>query len=337
MNATPIEPTPSTPSDDPFAICQELAAAKNANLFRAAMRLGPERQRFFMASYASMRVIDDIVDEGFLERPDGERDALREATFTAIDRWQEQIAAAKVGDPDPYPKTGPLPDAVFDALTQTLGHSDLSIDPWIKLAEALYKDVAEEPLDEWDDFISYCEGATAAPASIFVYLLSARFDADIGYVSPLSASPLYHARDMAIFCYVIHILRDLPEDIKGPDRLVTIPGDVLAGADISLGEIRNAVGQKKYDMLEPLARILLEYAWEHFETGQARSSELLAFLDPEETDTLSRLFTVYIELAGAMENGYGAFLTDRDRIMDETAADSLPDVEDDTKDSDAGK
>ncbi|MEQ5775542.1 squalene/phytoene synthase family protein [Thalassospira sp. NFXS8] len=321
-----VSPSPfSGSSEDPFLACKELAAAKNANLYRAAMRLNPARQRFFLAAYASMRVIDDIVDDGFLEKSDAERDNLRDDTFDIIDRWQDQIEAAKVMADNPWPDVGPLPGPVYDALTLTLGESDLSVDPWVKLAEALRKDVAEDPLDEWDDFIAYCEGATAAPASIFVYLLSARYDDEIGYVSNLTASPLYHARDMAIFCYVIHILRDLPIDVKGPDRLVTIPGEMLLAADISIGEIRNAIGQQNYDALNVLGTFMLEKAWEHFETGQARSAELLAILDPEETDTLSRLFSVYIELAAMMDAGYGDFLADRVAIIDTTADKSLPD------------
>ncbi|WP_085580184.1 squalene/phytoene synthase family protein [Thalassospira mesophila] len=321
-----VSPSPfSGSSQDPFLACKELAAAKNANLYRAAMRLNPARQRFFLAAYASMRVIDDIVDDGFLEKSDAERDNLRDDTFDIIDRWQDQIEAAKVMADNPWPDVGPLPGPVYDALTLTLGESDLSVEPWVKLAEALRKDVAEDPLDEWDDFIAYCEGATAAPASIFVYLLSARYDDEIGYVSNLTASPLYHARDMAIFCYVIHILRDLPIDVKGPDRLVTIPGEMLLAADISIGEIRNAIGQQDYDTLNVLGTFMLEKAWEHFETGQARSAELLAILEPEETDTLSRLFSVYIELAAMMDGGYGAFLADRVAIIDTTAEKSLPD------------
>ena len=314
----------------PFDACNDLAAAKNANLYRAAMRLSPERQRFFLAAYASMRVIDDIVDDGFLELPDAQRDAEREFVLQTIHRWQTQVAAAKAGRENPSPEEGPLDHAVYEALRQTLGCSDLSSDPWIELADALHRDIAEEPMDEWDDFIAYCEGATAAPASIFVYLLSARYDPEIGYTSPLTNPPLYHARDMAIFCYIIHILRDLPDDIKGPDRLVTIPSEMLIAADITLGEIRNAIGQEKYEDLDYLGKILLEHAWEHFETGQARSGELLSVLDTDEADTLSRLFTVYIELAGVMtENGYAAFLKDRDAIMQSTAQHSLPDVKKD--------
>lgn len=314
----------------PFDACNDLAAAKNANLYRAAMRLGPERQRFFLAAYASMRVIDDIVDDGFLELPDAQRDAEREAVLETVHQWQAQVMAAKADVDNPMPEGGPLTGAVYDALRLTLGRSDLPADPWIELADALHRDIAEEPMDEWDDFIAYCEGATAAPASIFVYLLSARHDPEIGYTSPLTNPPLYHARDMAIFCYIIHILRDLPEDIKGPDRLVTIPSEMLIAADITLGEIRNAIGQGKYDDLDYLGKILLEHAWEHFETGQARSSELLSILDTDEADTLSRLFTVYIELAAAMtEHGYAAFLRDRDAIMHSTAQNSLPDVKND--------
>lgn len=172
------------PNADAFSACNDLAAAKNANLYRAAMRLGPERQRFFLAAYASMRVIDDIVDDGFLELTDHERDYAREDTLIAIDHWQQQIQAAKIDADNPHPESGPLSQQVFDALRLTLGRSDLEVDPWVDLADALRRDVAEDPMDEWDDFIAYCEGATAAPASIFVYLLSARFDNEIGYTSP---------------------------------------------------------------------------------------------------------------------------------------------------------
>lgn len=68
------------------------------------MRLGPERQRFFLAAYASMRVIDDIVDDGFLELTDHERDYAREDTLIAIDHWQQQIQAAKIDADNPIPK-----------------------------------------------------------------------------------------------------------------------------------------------------------------------------------------------------------------------------------------
>ncbi|MCC9624595.1 squalene/phytoene synthase family protein [Thalassospira sp. MA62] len=311
----------------PFDACNELAAAKNANLYRAAMRLSPERQRFFLASYASMRIIDDIVDDGFLEQSDDDRNAAREDVMDTIDLWQAQVVAAKANLDNPLPEDGPLDPDVYQALRQTLGHSDLAATPWIDLADALRRDVAEEPMDEWEDFIDYCEGATAAPASIFVYLLSARYDPDIGYTSLLTNTPLYHAHDMAIFCYIVHILRDLPEDIRGPDRLVTIPSEVLIAADITLGEIRNAIGQQKYEDLDHLSQILLEHAWEHFEVGQARSGELLSILDADEADTLSRLFTVYIGLGSVMmENGYAAFLENRDSIMKDLTKDQLPDI-----------
>ena len=138
----------------PFDACNSLASAKNANLYRAAMRLSPERQRFFLASYASMRVIDDIVDDGFLELPDTERQLDRENVLATLDNWQAQIVASKADKPNPLPETGPLDENVYDALRQTLGRSDLATDPWIELADALRRDIAEDPMDEWDDFIS---------------------------------------------------------------------------------------------------------------------------------------------------------------------------------------
>ena len=291
-----------------FDICERIARAKNASLYRAARELSPERFRFFLAAYASMRLIDDLVDDTFLALPTAEaRAEARPKAAGRLQAWMGQVAAARDGLAGP---DGPLPDAVVGALRETLGRSDLDIAPWRALKAALARDIAEIDLESWDDFLGYCDGATAAPASIFIYVLACRLDRTGGYVGPLSHPPLYYARDMAIFCYLVHILRDLAEDAAAADQLLTIPFDILEEAGLSRDSLRAAVLERKFMKLEPLSAILLERAWSHFEIGQQRSAKLLAVLDAEAGIQLGRLFAVYIDLARTMATDYAGFLSD---------------------------
>lgn len=291
-----------------FAACDAVAAAKNAALYQAAQELDAPRYRFFLAAYASMRLIDDLVDERFLAAPPAQRRRERAATEAAIAAWLAQIHAAKAGRVD---TTGPLPAEICSALCQTLGRSDLDPHPWARLADALRADVAETPLHDWDDFLNYCEGATAAPAAIFVYVLSCRTDPEQGYLGTLARTPLSYARDMAIFCYLIHILRDLPQDVNAADRLITIPTTAFEAAGLTPATLRRALKDKAFETVRPLADLLLERAGQYLEAAQAHSIELLAQLTPQQGDILGKLFAVYVELATVMSDDYPAFLARR--------------------------
>ena len=291
--------------DDPFAACRDIAAKKNAALYRAALHLPSMRQKFFMAAYASMRVIDDLIDEDFLCQSPDERAQNRENMLITLTNWETQLETAKAGAPYPV---GPLIRPIHEGLRLTLGESDLDLSPWHRLASSLRADIAEAPLESWDAFYTYAEGATAAPAAIFIYVLSCRYEAELGYLCPLPQPPLFYAQDMAVFCYLIHILRDLREDAGQAERLLTIPDEALDLAGLTRAGLIADLQRNSFSRIETLAEVILERALGFLERGQERSVSLLAHLDGREAQTLSSLFAVYIDLADRMCKGYGAFL-----------------------------
>ena len=49
-----------------IATCRLVAKKANANFFYASQILKTPRREFFYATYAAMRIIDDVIDEDFL-------------------------------------------------------------------------------------------------------------------------------------------------------------------------------------------------------------------------------------------------------------------------------
>jgi len=143
-------------SEDGFALCERIASVGRNNLWQAARRLSdPQRYRFFLATYASMRWIDDQVDDGFLALPPPQRRQQRRAFLERIDAWETWVNAAAGGGFRPHPEIPAA--AVYVALQEVLRPADLGTWPWRLLADSLRQDVADEPVLTWDAFFAYCE------------------------------------------------------------------------------------------------------------------------------------------------------------------------------------
>ncbi len=219
------------------AYCLEATGRGGSNLWLVSRGLPARRRAMFAAAYASMREIDDFVDDGFLALEPDRRAAERAAARRRVEEWRRQCAAALSGDP----LSGDLLDSeavdgvhplIRQALSDTLGASDLGAGPWNALAQAMRRDVDETPFQTWSDFDAYCEGATVAPAAIFLYVLSARFEAGRA-IHTLPAAIEDCARDMAVFCYLVHIARDLTKDAAASANLITLPQDALAACGLT--------------------------------------------------------------------------------------------------------
>jgi len=182
---------PSVPES--YAQAEAMARRRLPHLYRVA-RLFPDRDRYraFCATYASMRWVDDRVDE--------QKSALPE-----LAAWEAGIDenAAGHGGRSSY---GP-------ALADTLSRFDFPLDPWRHLAAAMRYDLENDGFPHYQSFLDYAEGATVAPASIFATLLLMRRNGD----SYRPARPYAEIRDAvrqsAISCYEVHILRDAREDL----------------------------------------------------------------------------------------------------------------------------
>lgn len=283
-----------------LAFCREIAGRANANLLHAARLLPGPRQDFFFATYAAMRLIDDAVDDGFLCRPIEDRAHERSAMLADIDNWQGQCLGER--------KDGPLPAQVYRALRATAQRSDLGETPWAGLADAMRRDVHEQPMPNWDDFLGYAAGATVAPATIFIYLLGAQ-PAERGFSWDLPMPPVHYAADLGIFCYLVHILRDLAKDAERSERLVTIPDSLIEQAGLQKTGLSDAI-RSRDPRVGSLAADLRERASFHLKAGRGSLQTLKPLIGRREQLALSGLIGIYESLFDRFSADYFAGMAD---------------------------
>jgi len=283
-------------SRDDIRHCLAVAEASQSNLWLVGRLLSARRRAFFAASYASMRVIDDFVDDDFLQRLPANRLTSRRPAIDVINRWEADVAKAAAGT---AACNGTFDDRIFSGLSVTLGHSDLGDLPWQRMAQAMRHDVNEEPFETWEDFLVYCEGATVAPASVFLYVLAMQGADSAHYQSGLpgkAGDPASVARDMGVFCYLVHILRDLRKDAERGEVLLTIPNDVLSDHGLSRDRLAEGARSGQADQLVGLVQDLANRAMTYRDGAVRARSALKGCLGKPEAIILDGLLSVYYGL-----------------------------------------
>lgn len=212
---------------DDLSYCASVTRGGGSNLWFVSKMLPSAKKPLFAASYASMRFIDDLIDDDFLTMSQKDREEHREAYIRHIDDWELKSVGLRAAD-------NKAEDAIYRALAETVCLSNLGTAPWHNLAMAMKRDVNEEPIQDWDDFDRYSVGATVSPAVVYLYILLANQKPDGVFHGPSSEQLYPMAQDMAIFCYLVHIMRDIAKDAAGCAQLLTIPyslrDQLLAGS-----------------------------------------------------------------------------------------------------------
>ncbi|MEK9660695.1 MAG: squalene/phytoene synthase family protein [Alphaproteobacteria bacterium] len=267
------------------------AARRPNNMARVAAALSLPQQALFHVTYALMRVIDDFVDEDFMARTADEREIGRAAAFAVVDRWQTQSEAAAAGRFTA--DAGSLHADLFTVMNRVVGNSDIGAGPWRALAGAMRADLAEGRFETWQDFDAYAEGAAVAPASIFIYILAAAIDDDLASQASLDRPPADYARGLALFCYLVHILRDLSDDAGRAERLVTLPNDTLSQCGIDKPMLARAVAGDRGIDLCPLVDAVGSRAGVHRAAAETAIAGLRPQIGTREGLVLDTLFALY--------------------------------------------
>ncbi|MDF1748429.1 MAG: squalene/phytoene synthase family protein, partial [Alphaproteobacteria bacterium] len=296
---------PDLPAPDVLAATITRQSA--SNLWFVGRALVSEKRKLFEAAYATMRVIDDFVDDDFLARSPAERTKTKHCAQDRIVAWLKASEAAISGQPETEGISA-LEAQLFRALRASASGSDIPLDPWRNLAAAMRFDVDETPLDTWRDFEVYCEGATVAPAAVFLYVLQAKIGQGRAAKAGISADTLAdQARDMAIFCYLVHILRDFSKDFARGGQLVTIPQACFSEHGLTRSQLSN-------DPMAaiPLLRDLADRAAVHRISARAMADRLKTKLGGVEARILESLLSIY-------EHLHDSLLQDPSPMTDRTA------------------
>src|SRR4030067_882541 len=185
--------------------CEQIARRNRPYLYLVSLYFrGKEKYKAFCSTYASMRVIDDQIDSipGRGTLSSAEKLSYRKE----IKGWLDKIEACQDGLS--------LKQPIFLALQDTFKKFPIPLFPWRNLAKAMQKDVGKDSFSSLQEFVRYAEGAAIAPATVFMFLLTAQgYGKD--YYWKFSEKKIYKfARELALFCYLTHVIRDVSSDLQ---------------------------------------------------------------------------------------------------------------------------
>jgi len=170
---------------------------KHPNILIAARFWDDRRYHAAKVCYKFMRMIDDYIDD-------------RKATGKEIGCLEKEELNEKVNSWIECLNISSGQDPFYRELADTVSTFKIPLELFHNFAKAMLYDINHNGFATLDDFMDYAEGASVAPASIFVHLCCLS-EKDGAYATP-DYNVLDVARPCAIFSYLVHIIRDFQED-----------------------------------------------------------------------------------------------------------------------------
>jgi phytoene/squalene synthetase len=167
------------------------------NILIAASFWDNDRYCAAKTCYRFMRKIDDLIDN---HKAANKRIAPeeRKAFLTDVGQWLQMVVISDDCNPDK------------EALIKTVERFMIPLWTLESFARSMIYDINNDGFRTLEDFIEYSQGASVAPASIFVHLSGLKQDGD-GYREP-EFDVREAATPCAIFSYLVHIIRDFQKD-----------------------------------------------------------------------------------------------------------------------------
>jgi phytoene/squalene synthetase len=250
---------------------------RHPNILIAAAFWDEERYQAACECYRIMRYIDDLVDDQkSLHRQilPGDR-----AQFTAwVEEWLEQLRKHAGSDPGQR------------HLLETIERFRVPLWPFADFAQSMIYDIHHDGFPTLDDFFHYAEGASLAPASVFVHLCGLRKTAT-GYEEP-PFDVRATAFPCAMFSYLVHIVRDFMKDHRS--NLNYFPLDLMAQYDLTLEKLgQMAHGAPLTKGFRGMMHFYSELAGKYLEDTLAMKARVAPFLEPNSRISLEIIFSLY--------------------------------------------
>jgi len=209
------------------------------NILIAANFWDEERYCAAKTFYKFMRKIDDLIDN---HKANNRKIAEEERTdFVAdVNEWLRMIIISEECNPEHV------------EMYKTIERFKMPLWPLEDFAKSMIYDINNDGFPTLEAFLNYAQGASVAPASIFVHL-SGLIQKDGHYQDP-SFDVKDAATPCAIFSYLVHIIRDFQKDQFNnlnyfADDLLKKNGlsrqhinDIAHGAPVTKG-FRNLIGE----------------------------------------------------------------------------------------------
>lgn len=170
---------------------------KHPNILIAAGFWDNKRYHAARVCYKFMRMIDDLIDD-------------RKALDASISCLEKEELSEKVNSWIDCLEQEAADDPFYRELTTTISTFKIPLQLFHNFARSMIHDINHDGFSTLEEFIEYTEGASVAPASIFVHLCCLS-EEDGEYLIP-DYDVIKVARPCATFSYLVHIIRDFQED-----------------------------------------------------------------------------------------------------------------------------
>jgi phytoene/squalene synthetase len=252
-----------------------------------------ERYEAFKICYRSMRIIDDLVDN---RKATGLTLPARECQdYTKIfSGWLESLKRRQPRDP------------FQQELVATIEKFRIPLWPWAKLVSAMVYDLTHEGFPTFRDFLRYCEGAAVAPASVFMHLCGA--NKKNGVYFPPDFDIRNTARPLALFSYLVHILRDFQQDQK--NRLNYFAADMCKHHGLTAERLREIA--EKEEISQSFRDMIAQYLkFAEYYRGKARRTVnlVLVHLKSRYQLSLEIIYNLYHQVFERINPQTGRFTT----------------------------
>ncbi len=236
------------------------------------------RYAAFQVCYRSMRRIDDLVDERKSESfpiPPNEADWFRLSI-------ENSLAELRGGSPS---------NPFLAELAGIMKLFRIPLWPWERLCKAMIYDLEHDGFRNIATFLRYSEGAAIAPASIFVHLCGVTATDDGGYSPPVFDIRKV-ARPLALFSYLVHIIRDFQKDHR--EGLNYFAEDQLVARSLTRRDLRAIADgdpiPESFRSLVALYRTLADY---YRRKARQTLDNCLPLLDPRYCLSLEVIYALY--------------------------------------------
>jgi phytoene synthase len=242
-----------------------------------------------------MRRIDDLVDN---RKEGGEPLTADEIEKYAsiLDEW---LQAVERGEEQP---------GFQQELLDTIRRFAIPLWPWKRLCTAMVYDLTHDRFETLFTFRRYAEGAAIAPASIFMHLCGVDRKPDRSFAAP-SFRVQPEARDLALFSYFVHIIRDFEKDQRR--NLNYFADNILQEYGLTVGQIHEiALTGRPTDEFRRLIGRYQAVADYYRLRARRRLDHLSPLLESQYALSLEIIYQLYLQIFERVNPDSGTFTTE---------------------------
>ena len=255
-----------------------------------------EADRFCAAKtcYKFMRAIDDLIDNH--KAKNKLIDVSERKEFVAnVDDWLKMIIISKECNP------------LQAELIETVEKFRIPLWPMEAFAKSMIYDINNDGFPTLEAFLEYSDGASVAPASIFVHLNGLQKKDGQYVVPPFDVK--WAATPCAIFSYMVHIIRDFQKDQL--NNLSYFADDLIIKNNLTRQHLREfAEGEPVKQNFRNLIRHYYTLADEYRIKTYEIIKEIKPLLEPRYQLSLEIIFNLYMMIFERIDLKNGNFTTE---------------------------